>query len=291
MARLPLLPLPIPVPRRSAPTPAVTAGGLVARTFSTFWKRLWIFAALTLVVLVPAYTIAFGGLFLTLRPAEEGPAVVLSFVLAVLVWLAIFMQACCHTYGAVQHLSGRPVHLGAMLRAGFGRLLAVLGLLGLGALAYAAVLALIAAVVAFLGRSGLVAAALAAISVPFLLFLGTALAVTLPVLVVERAGPIAALRRSWVLTRGRRGATFAALLVVGLALAGIVAAPFGLFAATQLGAGGLPDTGPATSVGMMVLMLAVWILAAPLFPIVSAVAYHDLRLEKEGDADLARVFQ
>ncbi|HYD43472.1 MAG TPA: hypothetical protein VEB43_21765 [Anaeromyxobacter sp.] len=229
-----------------------------------------------------------------LPPAPQRSAPTPPFVFMGLVWLALFVQACGHTHGAVQHLAGRPVHLGAMLRAGFGRLLAVLGLVALGVLAYlgfALVLVSVGAVFSHLGGSGFVAAALAVISVPFLLVLGTALSLTIPVIVAERAGPIGGPRRSWALTRGRRVELFVALLVVVLVLAAVLAAQVGLVVATQLDAGGIPDTGPAISIGLMLLMLVVWILAAPLLSILPAVAYHDLRLEKEGSADLAQVFQ
>ncbi len=205
----------------------------------------------------------------------------------------LLVQACGHTWGAVQHLSGRPVHLGAMLRAVLGRLPAVLGLMAfgvLGVLGSGLALTSVGAVFSYLGGGGFVAGALTVISVPFLLVLGTALSLALPIIVAERAGPVAGLRRSFALTRGRRVELFPALLVVALALAALLAAQVGLVA-TQLGAGGLPDTGPAISVGRMLVMAVLSILAAPLPWVAPAVAYHDLRLEKEGSVELAQVFE
>jgi hypothetical protein len=275
---------------------SVTAGSLVARTFSTWWRRIWTLAGLTLVMMVPVFALGVG-ILLAADGSPHMASVVVPIGFMVLVWLALLVQTSGHTHGATQHLSGRPVGVGAMLRTGFRRLPAVLGLVLLASLAYlgfALVLVVVGAVVgavfAYAGGSRFVTGALAMISVPFLLVLGAGFSLTIPVIVAERAGPITGLRRSWHLTRGRRGAIFAALLVVALVLAGVTAAHAGLVA-TVLGPGGLPDTGPPISSGLMLLMVVGWILFAPLLPVATAVAYHDLRLEKEGAADLAQVFR
>lgn len=283
-----------PAPQLSAPARTVTAASLVARTFSTWWKRLWIFAALTLVVMVPTFAVSVG-IVLAAGMSRGVVSVVVPIVFVFVLWLALFVQASGHTCGAVQHLSGGTVRLGAMLGAGFSRLPAMLGLVLLGLLAYlgvALVFVFVVAVSSYLGGSGFVVRALGVISVPFLFVLGTGLSLTIPVIVAERAGPIAGLRRSWYLTRGHRGAIFVSVLTVALILLAIGAGRFALVMASALGgSGGLFAADLLRSGAVMLLFALVALLAAPLLPIVTAVAYHDLRLEKEGASDLAEVFQ
>jgi hypothetical protein len=116
-----------------------------------------------------------------------------------------------------------------------------------------------------------------------------ATSVAVPAAVVERRGAVAAFRRSLELTRGSRWPLFAA----GLALVVVVVL---LSSLAQVAAGllvGLVAPGErAVAVALVLSQLANALFSA--IPTVGiAVAYHDLRVAKEGvDAEaLARVFE
>lgn len=165
------------------------------------------------------------------------------------------------THGAVQQLAGRPVRIGAMLWTGLRRGLPLLAALLLVLLAIGAGLLLLVV-------PGLVVTA--------------GLTVSIPALVGERIGPIRALRRSWQLTRDFRLPLFLAALVIGLLQLAV-----NTFTDRLLPM--LMGPGPATlavSIGVSLLFLPV----PSLFP---AVAWHELRVAKEGAAtqDILAVFE
>jgi membrane-anchored glycerophosphoryl diester phosphodiesterase (GDPDase) len=110
--------------------------------------------------------------------------------------------------------------------------------------------------------------------------------VSIPVTVVERNGVFGAVRRSFRLTKGRRLAIFAAFLVffvVLMAVSAVVNLLFPLVAAAL---------GQVAGVVGMVISTAVSLATGSLAAIAPAVAYHDLRAEKEGvdTATLVKVF-
>jgi hypothetical protein len=103
------------------------------------------------------------------------------------------------------------------------------------------------------------------------LILGIRLALT-PVVLLTGVGPIAALKRSWALTRGRFGITFRWLFVTGLLLAitsGLIGAAIGLVfeglrvpQVGQLIVGAL--TGPVLVIQAIVLILLTRVLSGPI---------------------------
>jgi hypothetical protein len=257
---------------RPAPAPApafsqeLTAGTLISRTLSVWWKNMFRFAGVTLVLFVPMILVALGlgvGAAVTAGrgPAGSGPPVAMIVTIVAiavpLLGIALVAQMGALTYGAVQHLAGRPVRFGVMLSVGFGRLLPLIG----GAI--------IAGVLTFLGAIALV--------IPGII-IGCALATTMPVVVTERLGPIAAIRRSWELTRGYRGTIFLAGLALSLIsfLINVGGSLVGL----------IPILGQIVS-------LVLQILTVSLGTVMPAVAYHDLRARKEGTStdELAKVFE
>jgi hypothetical protein len=164
------------------------------------------------------------------------------------------------TYGAVQHLAGRPVRFGAMLAAGLRRLLPV--------------------VAACVAAGAMVCAAFLLLIVPAFV-VGCAVTVTVPTAVIERIGPIEAVRRSWALTRDHRLVIFGAWLAIG-------AVSFGANMALQLVAVLFGSMAPAAAL----IALPFYLLVATLPTVLPAVAYHELRAAKEGVAteELAKVF-
>jgi membrane-anchored glycerophosphoryl diester phosphodiesterase (GDPDase) len=122
----------------------------------------------------------------------------------------------------------------------------------------------------------------------FIIFaiIGVRLWVTVPAIAVEQPGVLAALRRSWTLTRGHTWRLFGVLLVMWLGtlamsmVAGIVIGVLSVF-------GGV--TGILVGQG---LNLLISIIANALFAVAAAVVYVELRRAKEGFGleDIAAVF-
>jgi hypothetical protein len=261
----PLSPALVATPTFAPAQRGLTVGGLVGTTLRVWWRNAFRFAGVTLVAFAPAFVLGFVAALVVPAMARRGdapsdPAEIgwVAFVPITLVALTMVVQLGGLTYGAVQHLALRPVRLGAMLGAGFRR---ALPLVGAGLLAYIAVLA---------GTLLLV--------VPGVI-VACGLSVALPAVVIERIGPIVALRRSWTLTRGHRFTIFVAALVLGLVI-------FGANLATQVG---MTLLGPLA----VLVLLPVQLVLVSLPVLLPAVAYHDLRAAKEGTPteELARVFE
>jgi hypothetical protein len=266
-----------------APTqPSFSVGGVVGRTFSTWSRNLVPFALLAAIVNAPSFVFGLWSTYATygdypsfqrmmtvagpLAQRPGGPFAPWS-PLSLAVWLGtavlMFVQMGALTYGAIQHLAGREVSLGALLGAGFRRAWPVF------------VAGFASGLLTLLGTLLLI--------VPGII-LFCALAAAIPAVVAEAKGPMEAVRRSFALTKGRRFGVFVAFLVMG-----VVA-----WTATAL-AGVLPIAlgGGTASLAGAFVAFAVGAVAAPLWTLLPAVAYHDLRVEKEGvdTAALAKVFE
>jgi hypothetical protein len=160
-------------------------------------------------------------------------------------------------YGVIQWLAGRPAGVGEMVKQGarriWGLLLAVL-LVGL----------------AIMGGYIL-------LIVPGIM-VAVATSLVIPAVTVEGLGAVSGFKRSLDLTRGYRWSIFAAFLAIfGLNMVvGIAGALLGL----------IPILG-------LVLNLVVTLVTATIPYVLPAVAYHDLRVMKEGvdTTQLARVFE
>jgi hypothetical protein len=253
-----------------------TVGGVVSGTIQVWWKHLGAFTLMSLVVYAPL-GITLGVLFRAAfrdpapfaGPVPSGSTVALALgaVSLATIILAV-VQAGAVTYGAVRHLQGGAARFGEMIAVGFRR--------GLPVVATGVLLSL-----AVLGGSLL-------FLVPGV-FVAVATSVAVPAAVVERPGAFGALRRSFALTRGSRWllfAAFLALLVIVWALAALVQVAATIAASLLLPPGdALLGVLVATQLGNAVFS------ALPLVGM--AVAYHDLRVAKEGvGADaLARVFE
>lgn len=265
-APLPTTLAPEPAP---PPPPRATVGQLVGRAFSTWRASFLPFAALGL---------AFQGIVLALGWALGSPAGLLSgsspfrqtpellawtfsarywaYLAVTMLLSVIFMGGL--TGGAVQHLAGRPVTVGAMIGSTVRRLPR---LVAAGAIALA---------LTYLGFILLV--------VPGILW-GLSYSLTAPVVMAEERGAWASAKRSRALAKGSRGALFATYFICGVVSS----------AASYLGMG---LTLAAPVIGGLVT-LAGSVLFGPILWVAPAVAYHDLRVAKEGvsSAELARVFE
>ncbi|MDS1270417.1 glycerophosphoryl diester phosphodiesterase membrane domain-containing protein [Lipingzhangella sp. LS1_29] len=190
---------------------------------------------------------------------------------------------------------GRTVSMGQAWEAARGRLPAVFGVVGLVLVASVVWLAAVAAAIMvgvvvatavdqILGVIlGLVGAA-ATVGLGVWLYVRFALA--LPAVVLERAGPLRALGRSWNLTAGSWWRIFGILLLAELLIflvTEILMTPFSLGAAAVLFLGA--DTAWAAVVASALLFLGTLLLLALTTPFtvgVTALLYVDRRIRREG---------
>jgi len=252
-----------------------SAGSVLARGFTIFFKNFIPFSVLALIVHSPVILYAAVVGSDPSLPAIKTYAAVAG--IGGLLLTAITVGAV--TYGVFQQLRGSRPSIGQCIAAGLGRVVSVIGVSILTALALLGA-ALIPAVIA--GMLAMLSPILAVIIValPALLVL-TVLWVAVPATVVERIGAMAALNRSSALTRGRRWSVFLVLFVLAVITQGTT------LLVTLVGQSG--------EVSVMTLLVGSQIIGAiegGLMAVTTAVGYHDLRVSHEGIAteDLAKVF-
>jgi len=230
-------------------------GRVLSRTFSVLSRNLLPFCVVTAIAYLPSLAIlAEQG-----QRMQPGRAFLLIGLGAVLGIVLNALSEAIVLFGAFEDMRGRTVNLAASARVGLSRLLPVLGVaLRVGLFTgIAAVLLLIPAFIVL-----------------------TMLFVAMPACIVEQLGPMDSLRRSRELTKGHRWAIFglwflvAIVVAIGSKLAGLVGSLIG-------------------GVGVSLLFSLIWgALAGAFNAIMVVVAYHDLRVAKEGvDTDkIASVF-
>jgi len=258
-----------PPPWSAGDAPGVRVGTLIDHVFSTWRGGLLPFLGLgalyQAVNLALAWALGSPVSALTYQPFQRpGPELVAwtfsgrywAFMGATLLLAVLFMGAL--TNGAIQRLAGSRVTVGGMLSSMLRR---APTLLGGGALAWLA---------SYLGLILLI--------VPGVMW-GLSFSLVAPVVMAERLGAVASLKRSAALARGSRWALLGAYLVCA-----VVASLPGFLA---LGLGFLsPILGGLVSIAGTVVL-------GPILYAAPAVAYHDLRVAREGaaTAELARVFE
>jgi len=219
-------------------------GRVLRVTFSVLSRYFPQFLAVTTVAYVPSL------LVMQAMTAEisQGTAVALSLVGALVALVFNMLSQAIVVHGALQHIRQRPVRLADSVRAGLDRALPIIAL---------------AIIEVCLG-----AVALLALVFPALILV-TMWAVTVPVCVVEQRGPVESLGRSSDLTKGHRWKIFGLL------------AP--IFAVDLLVTSTLDMLTGAASTGLVLLGTLAWNgVWGAFYAITFAVAYHDLRVAKEG---------
>jgi hypothetical protein len=170
---------------------------------------------------------------------------------------AIAIAACFRVISSAY--LGERTSAGPSLRYGLSRLLPLL--------------------VAYIAMSIGIGIGLVAIVIPGV-FLAVKWSMTFPAIVAERAGPFAAMGRSWELTRGHWWRTFGALLVVVLisfVLAFALLVGFGAAVATS-------DSISELAFAVLITLVTILVLAV-LYPLTAAIVtviYYDLRVRNEG---------
>jgi hypothetical protein len=218
-------------------------GRVFSRTASLLSRNSPIYVTVTAIAAVPSVLLTESGPYSgTVGSVWPLLAIVLTLTLGTLSQAVV-------VHAAFQDMGGRPVRLFESLRAGSGRLLAIVGLaLGMGF---------------FVGIGFLL------LIVPGVVLL-IMWAVATPACVVERLGVGASMARSSDLTKGHRWQIFGMMILVGLvesiAAAGIKAA-----------------LGLTGSAGLVIAGTVLWSGLSGAFSAILAVAiYHDLRVVKEG---------
>jgi len=242
-------------------------GNVFSRAWWVFSRNFFTFTLVTAFASVPS--------LLMPRPTPGVPANpfdnlgIASALLLLLIVLGTLSQAVV-LYGAFQVMRGRPVDLAESARIGLRRFFSIVGL----AIVVSLLIALASALLLFPG-----------------VMLYTMWFVATPVCVVEQLGPFASMSRSRELTKGHRWKIFGLLLLL-LIPAFIIGAIIGVVAVAITGGFLTLANAMATTVGQIVNLAwnAVW---TAFFAILIVVAYHDLRVAKEGvDTDqIAAVFE
>ncbi len=228
-------------------------GDVLSRTFSVLSRNL-AFCIVTAIAYLPTLAL------MTERGQRTSPGRAVLMIgggLLLAMALGALSQAIV-LFGAFEDMRGRPVNLMASVRVGLSRFFPVLGVAILGAV-FAGIAAILLVIPAFIVM--------------------TMLYVASPACVVERLGPMQSLRRSRELTKGHRWKIFGLLFLVG-----IIVAIGGAVANLFVYVGGL---------GLALLVKLLWgALSGAYSAIMVVVAYHDLRVAKEGvDTDkIASVF-
>lgn len=229
-------------------------GQILNRTFTVFSRNLLPFCVVTAIAYLPN--------LLFLERAQtgvpQGRVIAMIFVGAILSLVLSALSQAIVLFGAFEDMRGRSVDMFASLKVGLARFFPVI--------AVALLVGLLTGLAAIL----LVFPAFIVMSMLF---------VAMPVCIVERLGPVKSLGRSSALTKGHRWKVFGLWLVMMLV--------------TAVGSGMLGGIGIATGPIVGGLLKLIWgALAGAFNAIMVVVAYHDLRVVKEGvDTDrIASVF-
>ena len=264
-------------------------GEAVASTFRT-WTKLFVpLTALGLIAAVPGVLVA---LIFPLDVSDDamgvnGRMLAMSTTVSLIGAILGLVAAGAASDMVFRHLHSEPVIVGRSLSLALSKLgsLIVLGLLiGLIMLPFG----LLGAGLAFIPVLGILLS-IAVVIAAIITFLG--LIVAAPALVVENLPAVEAMKRSWALTKGRRGAIFGSLVVVGLMVGVLMVVVGFILNVDVLKAKDIAEVIATTRRNLVVTTLA----GAPfsmLSAVLYAVIYHDLRIEKEGvrSEDLSKIF-
>ena len=302
-------------------------GTVISQTFTAFFSKLLPFGGFALIGFIPTmiflggyfyfifYVLGFSGFpgfDGTGQPFGSGQPfnprdmsdlpwgwIITAFVvdmIASIATTAIWLAAT--SYGAFQYLRGQPVRFWASLRRGVSVALPCIGATFLISLVLMVVSGIVAIPLFLLidqaeaDTPGVLFTVLFMFLTFIFVFTGfifiiCRMWVAIPTIAVERPGVLAALRRSWDLTRGHAMRVFGIMLVMWAGTMGAsVAAGIVVFIAI-IAIGGI--AGLVIGQGLNIL---VSLLANALYAIAAAVSYVELRRAKEGFGieDIAAVF-
>lgn len=195
------------------------------------------------------------------RQAGIGPDFNLTYLLAgyALILLVVPFTAGANIQAAIDIATARPTSIAAVFNRVLRRYFGIYG------------------VVVLVFLMGLLFITI--VLIPLVIWILVSWSMAIPVLLLERAGPLTSLRRSRALVRGNWWRLFAIFIVTYL-LAGVISSGVGALV------GGVAALVPGLSAdvrgGVLLTVLAVTsALTEPVFPIVVTLLYFDLRVRNE----------
>jgi hypothetical protein len=253
-------------------------GRVFNRSFSLLSKHWLLFPIITAIAYVP--TLFVPGAEQLVIGAQTGVVpvgtIVRIFVAVLVMFVLIFLTQAAIVHAAFQSMRGQRIDLGESAKVGLRRFFPIVGIMIIWMLALIGV-----AIVVFAG-GGALAYALGAPLLTFVFalaffvamgFLVTMWFAALQACVVERAGVFGSFRRSTQLTKGNRWRILGLLLVILV---------IGMFVGILVGviAGALSLLmGAIVATVITFVWQAIW---GAYYAITGVVAYHDLRVAKEG---------
>jgi len=293
----------------------LTLGELLDRTFRLYRNHFWLFVGI--MAIPSAFTIPFSVLFFSFQTAAlvpgapPAPKAVFSLILFALIFLCVFgavysISIGATTYAVSESYMGQKITVrGAYgkVRGFFWRIIGVMvvavlrtyGMLLLMGIGMGVIVFALAGTIAVIGRGGaprpftLVIVALLGLIIVlayiswivFGILWGLRYAVSIPALLLERLGALAALRRSVQLTRGRRWPLLLAIfLCTMIAYVGIIVfqGPFFVVMMLTARSGHFPEwlgyaSGMSSAVGSAI--------TGPVLLIALVLSYYDTRIRKE----------
>jgi hypothetical protein len=231
--------------------------GILSRHFGKFFLLTAIATAPSLILLVIGLSSFKPTVGPTGVPNISG-AMIAAVVGGGLLWVVLYLLSqAVVLYGAFQDMRGKPFSIGVSLKWGLARLLPIIGLS-------------ICMVVAIgIGSILLVVPGFIVLSMLY---------VSLPVCVVEKLGAFESMGRSAALTKGYRWRIFGIYLLLTL-IVGIIGG------VVQVAAGVVVHLAAVGAIGSIIAGVVnfAWnALAGAFQAVVAVVAYHDLRVMKEG---------
>jgi hypothetical protein len=238
----------------------------MGETFKTYFANFSTFTALTLLVSLPSFALAF------LQPVGGSSRQQWAWTWGGLLLGMVFQAftAAALTQGVLNHLRGREVSLDRCLQGATGAGLTVLGV------------SVLQAIIVMLGTLACIVPGIIAY---------VALGVAIPAAVETRSGVITALNRSMDLTQGDRWSVFGLFLILGFSTVALfVVFLFGSGIALAISGLQLSPTSIEISIRVLIELLSV--IPTGLSATACAVLYYRLRCAKESvDVhELASVF-
>lgn len=280
----------------------------IARVFSSsfamFRQRFWplvgmwaVFFAIQIagsVVLGIGMVLMIGGVAGS-EPALDDLASIASLGIGMIIFLVLFYAAYVVILLAQQAAMvtlASPLEepaFGAALSRGFKSALPFFAITVILMLGYFLIAGVFGGVAGAAGGGSVISVVLALLSLPVLVYLACRLAVLVPVVAVEQVfNPIAAIKRSWAVTRGKVGDVFLALLAFVAVSLVALCLPFvvifgGLFAAQN------NDGAAAGFAGVGVLLFIPLFIAYTIFAAAFTAAMHS-EMTGGGAESLEEVF-
>lgn len=230
--------------------PSLSVGSVLGRSFTIFFQNLLPFTLLTTLALSPM--VVYVIIFIQGRITQSGLETYAMVTLVGTTLLSLIATGAI-AYGVFEQLRGRHAPIGRCISVGLSRMFPILGV---GILVSLSVLA-----------------GMLALIIPGLILI-CMLWLAVPVTVVERVGPVEAMKRSALLTKGVKWPIFWILFLLGVlsSVADLILQEAVL--------GNNPSIPEAKT--YLVLAVVLGIIFATINAVANAVTYHDIVTEREG---------